>query len=166
MATHRIPADRNLAPDGSAFIFPADISTQLTLTNSKEHIIMVMQDPNGAGDVGFMGKVHVPKNFSSAPILVARYVIDGTPASVVAFGVKILALADSEAFDAAYGTQNLASNSNWTGYADEDVVQEKLTIADTLAPDDDAFYLFEIDDSVHTFTGNVLVTGLFLEYSD
>lgn len=168
MVTHDIDMLGGLGvnPDAGGFIQPDLVSNQLTLTNSKDRLAMVLQDPAGAGDSFIESGFTVPQNYVGTPLVVIRYIIDGTPASVVAFRAQFLILADSGAFDAAYGAQRLASNSTWTGYADEDEVEEIITPTDTFAAGRDVSYLFGIDDSVHTFTGNCLLLTLRFRYND
>lgn len=155
-------------PDGTADMFPAPLSTQLTLTNAQEQQVFVMKDPNGSGDSGWYGSFPVPLEYSSTPTIRVRGIIDGTPANTLAFLFSTRPLADSEAVDQAYADTDLAENATWTGYADEDVFEITITLTPTAAfvPKDDVPFLFAIDDSQQSFTGNFLLTGLYLGYDD
>lgn len=168
MATHsKSVLGANTIPDTSGFCFWSPLNVQLSMTNSVPTMCLVMQDPNGGGDSGFYAAFRVPQNYSSSPVLHIQYVIDGTPTNVVAFGCQSLPLTDSEAVDAALGTEDTASNSTWTGYADEDLVEESITLSNlsTAAGEWVEMFIF-IDDGTHTFAGNVLVVSCELEYSD
>ncbi len=158
----------NTLPDSTGDVFPAPADTQLTMTNAKKMICMVMKYPAGAGDEGFESSFPIPQDYVSTPEVVIRYIIDGTPANVVAFGFQQIRRADSDPFDAAYEAEDIASNSTWTGYADEDLVEEIITLtpATAFVKGDDVPYFFFIDDDVHTFTGNALLLSLRFRYSD
>lgn len=167
MATHRLPIlGPGTVPDDGVYI--NKVKNELTLTGADgEELCFVMPDPNGGGDHGVWGKFAVPKNYVGTPVLVIRGIIDGTVgATNVGFGVTMLGRADNEAYDTAIGTEATASFTS-NSYADEDVFEETITITETLAVDDDVTFHLYIDDSVATpFTGNILMTGLFLQYSD
>ncbi len=155
------------APDTSGDIYSDLISSQLTMTNAKDQDCMVMEYPTGS-DIGFSGKIDIPQDYVGSPVLIIRGILDGTPANVLAFGVQQLSRADSEAVDTAYETEDLANNSDWTGYADEDQYEESiaLTPASAYVAGDTVYYWFFRNDNVDTTTFNFLLTGLFLQYAD
>ncbi len=172
MATLEIPVLGGIAfnPDTSGDCFVAPISTQLTLTNSKRQKIVVLKDPGGGGDHGFEDRLHVPKGYVDTPILVVQYVIDGDPTSTtIAFGVQGLELQPSEAFDAAYGTQDIVSKAYGGSptEVDKDLDEQLITLTNMAPAEDDSIdYFFYIDDGVNTFTGNCLLTYLGFRYND
>ncbi len=167
MATHRVPIlGAGTSPDTSGLIFPAPIDSQLTMANAKKQLCYVMSAPAGA-DIGILGAFQIPQNYVGTPKIIARGVIDGTPANVFAVGFQKNALADSEAVDAAYGAEQLANNSTWTGYADEDMyeIEIALTAGDYAVGDTVLFFFFR-DDNVDTTSWNFLLTSLEFEYTD
>ena len=168
MATHRLPLDI-LSGNLSSGVFRTLVKTQLSLASAPgNEICVVMSDPAGGGDAGVYGSFSVPKNYVGSPVLVIRGILDGAPTNALPFGAQMKPLANSEAYDAALGTEDTASNSTWTGYADEDVYEETITLSNvTLAVDDDVDFFFYWDDSVGSpWSGNFLLTRLALQYSD
>lgn len=166
MVTIRIPIlNHTLAPDVGVYV--SKLSSQLSLTNVKNQLCVVMPFPTGA-DLGFEVSFVVPENYSADPVLVIRGVIDGTPANVLAFGAQQLSRADSEAVDTAYETEDVASNSTWTGYADEDEYVEALALtpASAYAAGDEVYLKFYRDDSVDTQTIDFLLTHLEFQYTE
>lgn len=150
-------------------VFEAPINTQLSMTNTKKQMVIVMQDPNGAGDKGFEGSFTIPEDYVGTPRFEVKYVLDGAPgSSVVGFGVQQGMVDEAATVDAAYEAEDVASNSTWTGYADEELVTEVITITPTAtwAAGKAVDYKFFIDDSAHTYTGNVLIKHLNLLYAD
>lgn len=167
MATHRIPilGPGTMPDDG---VYPSPIRLQLTMgTGPGNELCYVMPEPAGGGDLGLSGKFSVPKDYVGSPVLVVRGIMDGAvDTNDVHFGVQMLGLADNEAYDAALEAEDTATFQSNT-YADEDVFEETITLTVTLAVDDDVAYHFYIDDSGATpWTGNVLLTGLYFQYSD
>lgn len=168
MATHELPLlNASFVPDDSGDVWPSLLSTEMTLTNAKDVACLVMEYPTGA-DIGLSLAFRVPQNYGSSPVLVIRGVLDGTPANVLAFGAQQLSRADSEAVDTAYEAEDTASNSDWTGYADEDEYEETITLTPAAAYEvgDIVYLFFYRDDSVDTTTFNFLLTFLGLQYSD
>lgn len=170
MATKRIPIlGASTVPDSSGDCFPDAVVNQLSLASAPgNEMCFVMVDPNGGGDHGLYGKFSVPQDYSGSPVLVIRGILDGAPTTTaIAFGFQGKPLADDEAYDAALATQDIASASS-VSQSDEDVYEETITLTNlgTLAAADDVDFFFFIDDSVHTFTGNFLLTGLFFQYAD
>jgi hypothetical protein len=156
-------------PDTSGDVYPSFLDVELALgTLSPGHIpCYVMEYPTGS-DIGGEGAFTVPQNYAGSPVWVIKGVIDGTPASVLAFGLQQLSRDDSEAADTAYEAEDTASNSTWTGYADEDMYEETITITPSAAyqPGDTVFFYFYRDDSADTTTWNFLLTDLLFQYSD
>lgn len=164
--TVRIPIlNQSLAFDVG--VFPSKLSEELTLTNPKEQICTVMPFPTGA-DLGFELNIDIPQNYSADPAIVFKGVIDGTPANVMAFYVQQLSRADSESVDTAYEAEDLANNSVWTGYADEDMFEIvlALTPAAPYVPGDTNFLRAGRDDSVDDTTFNFLQTDLLFQYTE
>jgi hypothetical protein len=169
MATLEIPIiDFQVTPDVTGDCWFAPVSTELTLGNADGAKIcgVLPAAATISADTGFKGGFQVPRGYVDTPVLVIRGILDGAPTTlVIAFGVQLRPLADDEAYDVAYNAQNIASASS-VGQADEDVYEETISIADTLAAFDDVDWFFFIDDSVHTYTGKFLLTGLFFRYND
>lgn len=168
MATLQMPIlGATLGLDASGDIFPSTLDTQMTLTNAKLQQCIVMEFPTGS-DIGFELSFTVPQNYVGSPVLVIKGVLDGTPASVLAFGAQQLSREDSESVDTAYEAQDLAENSTWTGYADEDMYEETLALTPAAAyvVGDTIFLWFFRDDSQDTTTFDFLLTDLLFQYSD
>lgn len=155
-------------PDGTADMFPADIDSQLTLTNTQHQQVFVMKDPGGSGDSGWYGEFSVPLEYVDTPTIRVRGKLDGTPANTLAFFFSSRPIADTEAIDQAYADTDLAENATWTSYSDEDEFEITITVTPTAAfvPKDTVPFLFGIDDSQQSFTGNFLLTGLFFGFDD
>ncbi len=167
-------ATQDLPILGSALMLDANVTfdkvkNQLSLANSpgEEGCIVLPAAATIAADTGIRGNFTVPQNYSSTPVLVIRGILDGAPSTlVIAFGAQMLPLADDEAYDAALGTQDIASASS-VSQADEDIYEETITLtnAGTFVAGDVVPYFVYIDDSVHTYTGKFLLTGLFFRYT-
>lgn len=174
MATHRPSMiGFGTVPDDSDNVFPAPIDTQITVTGAEgDDIVFVMPDPNGGGDHGIKGRYRIPKNYAGTPKVVVRYILDGTPAATanVNLGIKMLGRADNEGYDNALGTEATSVKNVGSGggaYTDEDVVEQEITITETIAIDDDVWFFFYIDDSgTNPYTGTILLTDLIFQYSD
>ncbi|MHC4721703.1 MAG: hypothetical protein ACYS6I_03235, partial [Planctomycetota bacterium] len=133
MATHDFSIlNSSIKPDNSNDVYPAPLDTLMTLTNTKEDIGYFMGFPTGA-DVLMSGRFVVPQTYVDTPVLVIQGILDGTPANVLAFTFQQLSRADSESVDTAYEAEDTASNSTWTGYADEDQYTETITITPAAA---------------------------------
>lgn len=169
MASHDLPIlGSGTVPDNSGDVYPSPISAELSLASApgNELCIVMPAAATISVDTGFYGRFTVPQNYVGTPVLVIRGVLDGAPgALVLAFGVQMSPLADDEAYDTALGTQSIASASS-VSQADEDIYEETINLGDTFAVGDDVNYFFFIDDSVHTYTGKFLLTGLFFRYAD
>ena len=167
MATLRMPISIDvLVPEDGCFI--DQVKNQLSLASAAgNERCVVLPDPGGSGDHGVHGRFTVPKNYVGSEKLIIRGIIDGAPTTTtLGFGYQSKPLADDEAYDAALGTARLASESS-ISQADEDVYEFEIDISsDTYAVDDDVDFYFFVDDSAHTYTGNILLTGLFFEYAD
>jgi hypothetical protein len=164
--TVQIPIlNQSFAPDVGVYVSP--LTSQMALTNVKRQLCVVMPFPTGA-DLGFELEFTLPQNYASAPVLVIKGVLDGTPANVLAFGVTQIARADSESIDTAYEAEDVANNSTWTGYADEDMYEETITITPTASyvAGKTVFLKFFRDDSVDTTTFDFLLTDLRFQYTE
>lgn len=168
MATKRLDLTGRLAPTGSCYWAPIGaVLTLGTATGGKE-LGLVMPDPGGAGDHGGNLNFLMPADYVASPVLRIQGILSGTPANNLGFGFAAKKLADNEAYDAAYGTEDTASAS-LAGYADEDVYEETVTLtnfASGLTAGDAVDAHFYNDDSVTTFTATFILTSLHLEYSD
>lgn len=156
-----------LGLDVSGEVYPSKLSIELTMTNAKDQDCIVMEFPTGS-DIGFSLSFDVPAGYVGSPALLIKGVLDGTPANVLAFGAQQLSRADSEAVDTAYEAEDLANNSDWTGYADEDMFEIAITLtpASAYVVGDTVFLWFFRDDSVDDTTFNFLMQHLFFQYSD
>lgn len=154
-------------PDTSGDIYPSTPNAEMTLTNAKGQQIIMMEFPTGS-DIGVSTSFRVPTNYASSGSLVIRGILDGTPANVLAFGAQQLERDVSDSVDTAYETEDLANNSTWTGYADEDEYEEiiELTPASAYTPGRTVYLWIYRDNDVDTTTFNFLLTGLYFRYSD
>jgi len=153
-------------PDDSGSTYMDRIDNHLAMTNVKDQLCMVMNAPGGGGDTGFHGSFSIPKNYSSAPKIIIKGILDGTPANTLGFGMTLLGRADSESVDAAYESEATVSNGTWTGYADEDMIELSFTPTGTLAVDDQIVYYFYREDGADDSTINFLLTSLEFEYTE
>jgi len=164
--TVQIPIiNHSFKPDVGVYISP--LTSQMALTNVKQQLCTVMPFPIGA-DLGFEFSFTLPQDYASTPVLVLKGVLDGTPANVLAFGLTQIARADSESIDTAYEGEDVASNSTWTGYADEDMYEETITITptETYVAGKTVFGKLFRDDSVDTTTFDFLLTDLMFQYTE
>src|SRR5262245_23106896 len=111
MTTQLSILNHTLAPDTGVYI--SKLTSQMSLTNVKNQLCVVLPFPTGA-DLGFEVLFTVPQNYGSSPVLVAKVVIDGTPANTFGIGAQLLQVADSATIDAAYEAEDTASNATWT----------------------------------------------------
>ena len=165
MAVTRMSVLGLFAPDDGVSL--SKLSSELTLTNPKEQFCYVMPFPV-TGDIGGEFFFTIPENYNMSAALVIQGVLDGTPANTLAFGLQQLAVADSESVDVAYEAEDLASNAVWTGFANEDMYTEIITMtpASAYEPGDTVFVKFFRDDSVDDTTFNFLLTDLLFQYDD
>ncbi len=150
-----------------AGVFQAKISTQLTLGTANGSELAYVLDCDPASDLGIWGNFTVPKGYVDTPVLVISGIIDGTVGTEdIHTGMRLLGLADNEAYDAALEAEDTATFQS-NSYADEDVFEETITLTVTLAADDKVTFHFYIDSSGATpFTGNILVTDLEFQWND
>jgi hypothetical protein len=148
-------------------VYPSILDEEMTLTNAKEQACIVMAYPTGT-DIGVHLAFEIPQNYSSAPAIILRGVIDGSPANTLGVAAQQLSRADSEAVDTAYETEDTASNGTWTGYADEDEYEISITLTPAAAyVAGDTVYLWVYrDDNVDTTTWNFLVTRVIFSYTE
>ena len=157
--------DHTVAFDEGIFTKPID--TFLTLTYPKSQMVIALPFPTGT-DLQIHIAFPVPQDYSGSPVLVIRGILNGTPANVLAFGVKQVGIDDSEGLDIAYETEDLSENSTWTGYADEDMYEETITLTPAAAyvAGDTVFLWFFRDNNVDDTTFDFLLTDLLFQYSD
>jgi len=169
MATHDIPIlGFATLPDTTGNVFFEKLETAVaTAAANLDMLGFTMPDP-GAADEGLSGKFNIPQNYSGTPVLVIRGILNGTPDNTLGFGFNFtLGRADSETADIAYET-DLANNATWTGYADEEMYEETITITPSaaFAAGDEVFFFFYRDGSVDDATFEFNLTGLFFRYND
>ena len=168
MATHDMPIlGASLLFDSSGEVYPSRIQLQMVLTNPKDQQCIVMEFPVG-NDRGFSINFQVPQNYAGTPVLVIRGLLNGTPANVLAFGAQQVAVADTETGDVAYEAEDVASNSSWGSYSNEDMYEETITLtpASAYQVGDTIFLWFFRDDSVDTTTFDFMLTDLIFRFSD
>lgn len=148
-------------------VYPSKLNAELTLTNNKNQLCIVMPYPTGS-DLGIELSFTVPQNYSGSPVLVIKGILDGTPANVLAFGCQQVSAADSETVDVAYEAEDLTNNSTWTGYANEDHFFTLITLTPSSAyvAGDMVYLKLYRDDSVDTTTFNFLLTDLLFQYAE
>lgn len=156
MATRRIPIGSDIMFD--AGVYPSRLDAELSLTNAKKQLCVVMAFPAGA-DLGIECSFRVPDDYASGPKFVLRGVIDGTPADVFGVGVQLLEVAAAATIDTAYEAEDVANNSDWTGYADEEEYELSVTLtpASALTVGRTLYLKIYRDDSVDTQTINFLL---------
>lgn len=166
MTTFQMPIGFGL-PDTSGDIYTSKISIELSMTNAKDEDCLMMEYPTGS-DIGTNLVFTIPQNYAGTPVIMVKGIIDGTPANICAFGLQQLGRDDSEAVDTAYEAEDLANNSTWTGYADEDMYEETIvpTPASAYVAGDTVFLWFFRDNDQDTTTFNFLVTDILFQYSD
>jgi hypothetical protein len=163
--TTEISVIGDFSPDVGVYL--SKLTSQMSLTNVKNQFCWVLPFPTGA-DLGGELSFTVPQNYSSTPVLRVVGVIDGTPANTFGIGAQLLQVAASATIDAAYEAEDTASNSTWTGYADE----EMYTLSITLTPSgafvagNTVFIKFFRDDSVDTTTWDFLMVDLLFSYTE
>ena len=168
MATFDFPIlGMSFMPDISGGVYPSRIASELIMSNPKDQGCVTMVFPT-SGDTGFSVSFPVPQNYVGSPQLVIKGILEGTPANVLAFGAQQLSREDSEAIDIAYETEDLAENSTWTGYADEDQYEEIITLTPAAAyvVGDTIYLWFFRDDDQDTTTMQFHLTDLIFRYSD
>jgi len=155
-------------PDSSGDIFESTLEAELTLATAALGTTpaWVMQAPTGS-DIGFYVGFHIPQTYVGTPVLTIRGVLEGSTGTK-GFGFKQTGgIADNEAIDVAYETEDIASASV-TGHSAEDVYEETITItpASAYAAGDLVLGFFYLDDSVDTQTTDFYLTGLFFTFND
>jgi hypothetical protein len=149
------------------------VSTQITAATSPsvgDVPCYVLND--GGADEGLKISFSIPKNFVSAPKLVIRGILDGTPGAsdVLGFGFRKRAVANNEAADGTFDAEQTSSatiGSGGSGHADEDALEQSITLtAGDYAVDDQVYGYVYIDASSTTYTGNFLLTDVQFEFAD
>lgn len=168
MATHRISIrTSNIGPDASV-VFNL-ISSQLSLTNADIGKVGCWVLKDEAADNGWSDSFMVPQNYVGSPKVVVTGIFDGEPGAGddLGFTIKGKELADNEAADAAFGTEDTVQDTDIGDYADEDYFEFSITLSNIVpVVGETIFYYFARDDGSTTYTGNLLVTGLHFEYAD
>lgn len=165
MATHRIPIiSQNCLPDSGVFF--DRVGNQITAANQVgNQLAMVMAD--GGADEGFFDSFSIPKNYVGTPKIVVKGILDGAMTTVtLQFGVKGITVADNEAADAAYSTEDTGSIT--ADHADEDKFEVSITLTNFtgFAVDDEVHYYLYVDASGNSYTGNILVTQVEFQFVD
>lgn len=148
-------------------VYVSRLDRELSLTNAKKQACIVMPFPTGA-DLGFEVGFQVPQNYASSPVIRLWGVIDGSPANVLGVGAQLLERNASETVDAAYETEDIANNSTWTGYADEELYFIDITLTPSAAftPGRMVFIKIFRDDNVDTQTINFLLIAALFRYTE
>lgn len=148
-------------------VYVSRLDAELSLGNAKKQACIVMPAPTGS-DLGFEVLITIPQNYSSNPVLRLVGVIDGTPANVFGVGAQLLERVASATVDAAYETEDLANNSTWTGYADEEVYTIDITLTPSVGFTPGSQLLLKVyrDDSVDTQTIPFLLTQALFRYTE
>jgi len=168
MATLRVPLlNHTVRFDESGDVYLAPAGVIFALTNARNQMYIVMAFPTGS-DVGLEVSFEIPADYVGTPKIVCKGILDGTPANTLAFGAKQVSVAASEAGDVAYETEDLANNSTWTGYADEDMFELSITLtpASAYVAGDEVLLSFYRDDSVDNTTFDFSLSQLFFEYNN
>ena len=111
----------------------------------------------------------VIENDVGTPELVITGILSGTPSSILAFGFgQTGGIGDSDTVNLPYETADLANNSVWTDYADEDYYEEVIAITPAVAyvPGQKVFYFCYRNGAVDTTTIDFIVDDLIFRYSD
>ena len=170
MATHRISI---LGPNTAleAGVAYDLVGAYITATNEVgNQLSMVLAD--GGSDIGFYGDFEVPQNYVGSAAIIVKGILDGSPGSsdTLGFAVKGLAIADNEASDQAYSSEDTASatiGSSGGSYSDEDIYEDSITLSNfSFSVGDRALFYFYLDTSGTSYTGNFLLLDVMLEYAD
>src|SRR3990167_1479870 len=164
MTTQLLPIPLGMPDVG---VYPSKLSSELSLTNAKEQECLVMPAPTGS-DIGASTRFSVPATYVGTPLLRLRGYIDGTPANVFGIGATLQQIAVAATVDAAYEAEDVASNSTWTGYADEELYEIDITLtpASAFTANAEVNLRFYRDDSVDTQTINFLLVAAFFVFND
>jgi len=154
-------------PDAGSGVYLSKLSSELTLTNAKEQICLVMPPPSGS-DIGASTVWDIPDIYVGTPKFILRGILDGTPANTLGVGVQFIERNLSDSIDTAYEAEDIASNATWTGYADEDEYEIAITLtpATAFTPLRQVYARYFRDNSAGTQTVGFLVTGLYFEFND
>ena len=164
MATHdiEIRGPDHLPESG---VFFDRIGNQIAAANPIGNQLAEVLSDAGA-DRGWYDNFKVPQNYVGTPVIVLRGILDGAMTTVTAaIGVRGIVLADNAAADVAYSTEDLGNTA--VDHADEDEVEILITLVNLVpVAGRMCYYHFFINADVNTYTGNILVTGLFFRFND
>lgn len=170
MSTFRLPI-RITGPDSTCYpTMIADQITEVAAPSVGNIPAWLMVD--GGSDNGVYVVFSIPKNFVGTPKLVVKAVLDGSPGAsdVLGFTFRKRAVADNEAADGTFDAEQTSSatiGSGGSGHADEDLVEQSITLtAGDYSVDDQVYGYLALDVSSTTYAGNVLLTALEFEYAD
>jgi len=157
-------------PDASGDVYfePAEVAMTIGNVALDQLEVCTIQAPTGS-DIGVHGTFQVPPEYVDTPKIVIRMAI-AEAASILAFGCQFIAIADSEAFDVAFDTEDLVNKSSWTTYAAEDILELviDLTPAAAFVAGDIVNFFGYRDDSVDTQTGEIHIVpgGVLFRFND
>lgn len=144
-------------PDSSGSVFPQSLEAAMTLATAALGTTegITINAPTGA-DVGLYGRFTVPDGYIGTPRIVVDCVV-AEAANTLAVGVQFRSVAPSESVDQAYETEDLATQTVWTGFAAEDRTEVVVTLTPSSAfvPGDTVYFFAYRDDSADTQTGAV-----------
>lgn len=170
MATFRLPIlNATVRPDDTGDCFWVPISSQLTLTNATAGKMGAFLMRDGSADAGVYGTFEVPQNYAGSPVIAAQFVLDGAPSgTTIGVTCSHLAVADDESWDQLHDTADTASAGTTWSHGDEDLYEEQVTITPAAAwnAGEMVQFFFAVDISVTDYTGNLLLVGLYFQYSD
>ena len=164
MATHTISIiSPDILPQAGAFF--DRIGNQVAATNEIGNQVALVL-PDLAADIGFYDNFRVPNNYVGTPKIVLSAMLDGAMTSVtLGIGVKGLVTGDGDPLDTAYSTQDIANTA--VNHDDKDEIELSITLSNLVpVAGKQCTYIFFRDDSVTTWTGNLLVLGVYFQYAD
>ena len=164
MATHTVLiTSANMLPQSGAFF--DRIGNQVAAANEIGNQLALVL-PDLAADIGFSDNFRVPANYISTPKILLSAMLDGAMTSVVlGIGVKGIVKGDNDPLDVAYSTEDIANNA--VDHSDKDEIEVAITLSNLVpVAGKQCAYVFYRDDNVTTWTGNLLVLGVYFQYND
>lgn len=154
-------ADRDFevkgVPDGSGDAFPEPLEEAMTLGTAALGTTQgyTVLAPTGT-DIGLHGSFDIPRGYNGSPRMRISCLV-AQAASILALGLQQFKVPDAGPVDVAYETEDLANNSDWTGYAAEDKIELTITITPSVAyvEGDTVYWFLFRDNSVDTQTGEI-----------